>query len=180
MSIFNTFIKYQGLSAVLLLVFGFAAADAQNLGGFGSQNEIPNSYSYVRVGEPYMEIVVMGTVQRPGSYRVREGTDLSQVFMYAGGASTIGERRKRSRPDVSLQISRKTENGRQIIFNTDFESMINRSVDYPVLEREDIIVVETVPLRPRFQWRDAASLISVASTTLLIIDRFVFPLSGSD
>ncbi|MEX0686527.1 MAG: hypothetical protein WD267_14110 [Balneolales bacterium] len=167
-------------STILLLAFiitvGVTSVNGQAFGG--DAIEIPDSYSFVRVGEPSMEIVVMGSVQRPGSYRIREGTDLSTVFMYAGGASTIGERRKRKRPEVTLQISRRMDGGgRDIVFETDFESMINREVEYPILQRDDIIVVETVPLRPRFQWRDAASLISVASTTLLIVDRFIMPLS---
>lgn len=160
-----------------MLLCSPAELNAQGFGAIGNTNDIPNNYSFIRVGEPGMEVVVMGTVLRPGSYRVREGTDLSRIFMYAGGASTIGERRRRKRPDITLQISRKTDEGRQVVFRTDFESMLNKEVEYPVLQNDDIVVVETIPLRPRFQWRDAASLISVASTTLLIIDRFVFPLS---
>ena len=167
-----------GYAAILALIIMLGlTSEASSQGFTGNQNELPNHYTFVRVGEPSMDVVVMGTVMRPGNYRVREGTDLSMVFMHAGGASTIGERRRRKRPDVTLQISRKTDEGRQVVFTTDFESMLNKDVDYPILEPDDIIVVETVPLRPRFQWRDAASLISVASTTLLIIDRFVFSLS---
>ncbi|MEX0929442.1 MAG: hypothetical protein WD266_07330 [Balneolales bacterium] len=169
----------QVLILIAIIAGSGTVAHAQSLGDFGNNNDVPNTYSFVRVGEPHMEVVVIGTVQRPGSYRIREGTDLSTIFMYAGGASTIGERRKRNRPDVTLQISRKTDSGRQVVFTTDFESMISRDVDYPVLQREDIILVETVPLRPRFRWYDAARIVSALSTTLLIIDRFIYPLTDN-
>ena len=161
--------------AVLSLIHLAAPAQAQNLGQIQQlRDQMPSHYSFVRTGEPSINVVVIGSVVRPGTYEVRPGTDLNTLFLYTGGPSTVGRRSREKTPDVNIFLSRPGENGRRIIYETDFASYINEDVEFPELQELDMIIVETDPVPPAL-WRQILSvgsqILSIVTSIVLIIWR---------
>lgn len=154
----------------ILLLFSAPTAQAQDLSRIQQlRDQMPSHYSFVRTGEPSINVVVIGSVVRPGTYEVRPDTDLNTLFLYTGGPSMVGQRTRRRTPDVNIFLSRPGENGRRIIYETDFASYIDEDVEFPELQELDMIIVETDPVPPAL-WRQ---ILSVGSQILSIITSIV-------
>lgn len=138
------------------------------------RDQMPNHYSFVRTGEPSITVVVIGSVVRPGTYEVRPDTDLNTLFLYTGGPSRVGERSRNRTPDVNIFLSRPQENGRRIIYETDFISYINRDVEFPQMQELDMVIVETDPVPPA-RWREILSvgsqILSIVTSVVLLVWR---------
>ncbi|AXJ01739.1 hypothetical protein CYPRO_2497 [Cyclonatronum proteinivorum] len=171
------------LSLSLFLFFA-QQADAQTMGRQGSSltqlysvsEQMPNHFRFVRTGEPSITVVVIGSVVRPGTYEVREGTDMNELMLYTGGPAAIGARTRRITPDVNFFLSRTMEGeGRRIIFETTFEAYTTEFVDFPVMQDFDVVIVETDPV-PTQLWREILSLtsqiLSIIASIAVIVWRF--------
>lgn len=183
---FPAFLPALTLSVFLLLGSLFAITDKAEAQGLNRQGnsltqlyslaeQMPNHYQFVRTGEPSITVVVIGSVVRPGTYEVREGTDLNELLLYTGGPRAIGVRTRRITPDVNFFLSRTFEGeGRRIIFESTFEAYTTQFVDFPVMQDFDVVIVETDPVRPQI-WREVLTLtsqiLSIASSLTLIIWR---------
>ncbi|MCH8568826.1 MAG: SLBB domain-containing protein [Balneolales bacterium] len=157
------------------LIFTVQSVDAQNLGRVEQlRDQMPNHYSFVRTGEQSLRVVVLGTVNRPGSYEIRPGTDLNTLFLYAGGPSQVGTRSRNRTPEVNIFLSRPQEGGRRIIYSTTFSAYINQDVDFPEMQDLDMVIVETDPV-PEAIWRVVlqvgSQILSVISSLLVILWR---------
>lgn len=138
--------------------------------------QMPNHYSFVRTGEPSITIVVIGSVVRPGTYEVREGTDLNELLLYTGGPAAVGVRERRRSADVNFFLSRTFEGeGRRIIFESTFEAYTTEFIDFPVMQDFDVVIVETDPV-PVAVWREVLTLtsqiLSIIASIAVIVWRF--------
>lgn len=173
--------------AVTALLFGFlmlfALADTvsaqiqQRMGFQPGQVNVPGYYDLTRPGQEAVNINIWGAVRTAGYYVVPAGTDLSQMLSFSGGPSTLGERRRDRRPDITVSISREMSEGRSVVYIADFNYLIDEAQIYPVLEDGDIIILEGEPLPRRWEARDYLSLVSTAVSVLLLVDRFVYPIA---
>lgn len=180
---FTPLIRFTAIFLFAALLIPVAQADAQNFNRSGNTltqlhsiaEQMPNHYSFVRTGEASITVVVIGSVVRPGTYEVREETDLNQLLLYTGGPRAIGVRDRRRTPEVRFILSRTFEGeGRRIIFETNFESYTTEFVEFPVMQDFDVVIVETDPV-PRAIWREVLTLtsqiLSIAASLTLIIWR---------
>lgn len=161
--------------ALLFVCTSASVVQAQDLSRIQQlRDQMPSHYSFVRTGEQSINVVVIGSVVRPGTYEVRPDTDLNTLFLYTGGPSMVGVRSREKTPDVNIFLSRPGENGRRIIYETDFASYIDEDVEFPELQELDMIIVETDPVPEAF-WRQALSLgsqiLSIVTSLVLIIWR---------
>lgn len=178
----TTLIRFTAAVILVALLMSATQVSAQNVNRGGSLTQLysiteqmPNHYQFVRTGEPSITVVVIGSVVRPGTYEVREGTDLNQLLLYTGGPREIGRRVRRNTPDVNFFLSRTFEGeGRRIIFETTFEAYTTQFVDFPVMQDFDVVIVETDPV-PTPIWREVLTLtsqiLSIAASLTLIIWR---------
>lgn len=138
------------------------------------RDQMPNHFVFVRPGQESMNLVVIGSVIRPGTYEIATGTTLNELFIYAGGPDAVGIRDREMTPQVNIFLSRPTENGRRIIFETTFEAFRNQDVDFPELQDLDMLIVETDPVPPSL-WREVLSvgsqLLSIGVSVALIFWR---------
>jgi hypothetical protein len=175
----------RGVFPAILLGFLFlithaspATAQIQQRMGFQpGQLNVPGYYDLTRPGQDAVNINIWGAVRTAGYYVVPAGTDLSQLLSFSGGPSTLGERRRERRPDITVSISREMSEGRKVVYVADFNYLINEAQIYPVLEDGDIIILEGEPLPRRWEARDYLSLVSTAVSVLLLIDRFIYPIA---
>jgi hypothetical protein len=146
---------------------------AQNTDGGLGQREATRSniaayYYYAEPGDLTMQVNVWGTVRYPGRYEVKNGTDLGQLLSYAGGPQ-LQRRRKQDEQIITVRVSRTNDQRRQIIYETEIDSMITSSAEYPVMQEGDVITVEAVE-DPGFTWQDIVGVVgSAASIGLLIV-----------
>ncbi|MFU8858786.1 MAG: hypothetical protein ACNA8K_00045 [Cyclonatronaceae bacterium] len=173
--------------AVTALVLGFlmlfsltdtvTAQIQQRLGFQPGQLNVPGYYDLTRPGQEAVNINIWGAVRTAGYYVVPAGTDLSQMLSFSGGPSTLGERRRDRRPDITVSISREMSEGRKVVYIADFNYLIDEAQIYPVLEDGDIIILEGEPLPRRWEARDYLSLVSATVSVLLLVDRFIYPIA---
>jgi len=157
------------LFSVSFLIF-IEETQAQDLSRIEQlRDQMPNHYTFVRSGEPSIRVVVVGSVLRPGTYEVREGTDLNTLFLYTGGPNQIGTRTRKRSPQVHMFLSREQMGGRRIIFDTTFRDYIDDDVDFPELQNLDMVIVETDPV-PEALWR---TVLSVGSQILSVVTSIV-------
>ncbi|TVQ09680.1 MAG: hypothetical protein EA364_13535 [Balneolaceae bacterium] len=165
----------------LLILFSHAspamAQIQQRMGFQPGQVNVPGYYDLTRPGQDAVNINIWGAVRTAGYYVVPAGTDLSQMLSFSGGPSTLGERRRDRRPDITVSISRAMSEGRKIVYIADFNYLINEAQIYPILEDGDIIILEGEPLPRRWEARDYLSLVSATVSVLLLVDRFIYPIA---
>lgn len=160
------------------------SVEAQTLNRSGSSltqlyslaEQMPNHYSFVRTGEPSITVVVIGSVVRPGTYEVREGTDLNELLLYTGGPASVGVRVRGRSAGVNFFLSRTFEGeGRRIVFESTFEAYTTQFVDFPVMQDFDVVIVETDPIREIEVWRDVlavtSQILSIIASVAVIIWR---------
>jgi len=163
------------ICAFLLLIFASYPANSQSLSNIEElRDRIPNYYSFVRIGEPSIEIMILGSVKRAGTYKVRENVRLNELILFAGGPEGIGNITRGKRAKSYIMVSRKMEDRREIIFETEFRETIVGELNFPIMEYGDIVIVEREA--PRIiTWRDVLTItaqgLSIISSTLIILWR---------
>jgi|GEM_PF-4988280 len=174
--------SFSALKVFIIILAGFMATtaaveqvEAQDLSRVQQlRDQMPNHYSFVRTGQESMNVVVIGTVLRPGTYELSPDTDLNQLFLYTGGPSLVGTRSRNRTPEVNIFLSRPTEDGRRIIFETTFDAFRSMDVEFPELQDLDMVIVETDPVPPAL-WREVLSvssqILSIATSVVLIMWR---------
>lgn len=135
------------------------------------RSEGTNYFTFARPGENTIQILLLGDTGRDGIYEIGEGTDLAEFIALAGGAGEsplgAGERR-----NITVRLLRPGEDGqRRVVYESGMSELLERR-DYPTLESDDVLRVE-VQSRRVFGWRDALSIVSGASTIILLVDRII-------
>lgn len=149
------------LLALGLLVAAPAAAQPIPTGG-------TTLYRYAQPGEAVIAVSVWGAVRQPGLYEVRPNADAYLVLSLAGGPVFMAEDAREDRR-ARLDVSRMQGGERVIVYSVPLGE--NEGADtLPPLVAGDVLTVRT-SVRPRFTWRDSLTVLSVAGTALLVLDR---------
>jgi hypothetical protein len=166
----SLFVGIAGLLLVLCVGGGLVPPDAHGQ-AFGRVEETKSNVAYfyhARPGEATVQVSVWGTIPRPGIYEVPDTTDLDKLLTMAGGAPLEVRQEGREAPSITVRVYRPKKNGRNQIFESKLDRMLQGTPSYPSLRDDDIVVVETVRPKQPFGWRDALSVVStLASLTLL-------------
>lgn len=142
---------------------------------FGRVDDILNTgtayYTFSKSGEATVQVIVLGSISRPGVYEIGIGVDLGQLLALSGGpplAITSGT--TSSRNETTLRLFREATGRRDLVYEAPLELMLTEPGLYPPLQDGDIFTVETNTIqKQRFIWRDALSIVSsIASITILI------------
>ena len=153
------------IAALLLIGADINAANAQSLSDYDAAGI---SYSrFVRPGEASIQIWVISD-NTSGIYEIGEAINLGELIVLTGTGPGIMTTRERRR--TTIRVFRETGASRNLIYESSLEDMVREPGLYPDLNTGDVVMMET-RVRQRFQWRDALSVISAASTTILLVDR---------
>jgi protein involved in polysaccharide export with SLBB domain len=126
-------------------------------------------YYHVEPGAPRMEVRVMGSVDQPGIYELAVDTDLDRLLALAGGpTSPVGND---GRTEITLRLYRVTDMRRQLIYEAKLESHLTADEAYPVLQEDDVLMVESRTPR-KFGWREGLMVITTLATTALAVNAW--------
>lgn len=125
-------------------------------------------YEYAEPGDITIAVSVWGNAEYPGYYILPEDMRLNEVLSMAGGAREPVLLTSRRRRQSTVLLSRLVSpNERRVVFEANF-SDITSTGDYPILQDDDVIYVETIETE-RFNWRDLATVSSLALGVVNII-----------
>lgn len=181
---------------VVCLALSVLTPDPVQAQKFGRTEDVESSiayYYYALPGQATVQVSLWGSLGRTGIYEIPDSTGLDRLLSMAGGAPIEIRQKGKDPARVTVQLHRNTTStvdpdstdrrggdsnglakGRRVIFSATMEEMLSGDVQYPILQEDDIIVVEVV--RPRdFDWRDVlrvvTSLGTLALLTLRLSDR---------
>ena len=147
------------------------------------RDQLPNVYEFVRAGEPSIKVLVVGSVGNKGFYYVRPGTNLEEILLYSGGPVALGQLQRadvfkpeKIRPEVRFTLSRMSPDSvRYLASEVKLSTMLDGDVELPVLQDDDIVLVETEETTPPL-YRDvlamASTFLGVFSSSLFILYVF--------
>lgn len=152
--------------------FGQGTPGSSGTPRFGElQSNVPGTYYHAEPGEETIEVIVWGAISNRGRYQVPVGTDLGEFMALAGGPN-LNPRSRSTNREVTLTVSRKINEGREIIFTLEGESLVETDQRYPTLEDRDIVTVRVVEWQGLTVGRAFRFLGSLASMAL-VIDRII-------
>jgi hypothetical protein len=125
-------------------------------------------YSFYERGQPTIAVQVWGD-SRAGLYVVEQGTDLNRLLTIAGGPA-IPPDHARERVNVTVSITRLTDGVRSEYFSAHVDDLSSGRIPPPTLAEGDIVRVDTT-IRPVFNWRDGAQIVSTLGTLALLVLR---------
>ncbi len=166
-----TFVLMVGGLVLLMGSVGGIVPDAAHGQAFGRVEETESNVAYfyhARPGEATVQLSVWGTVPRPGVYEVPDTTNLDKLLTMAGGAPMEARVENREAPTITVRVYRPGTDGRNQIFESELDRMLQEDVSYPALRDDDIVVVETVRPKQPFGWRDVLSVLSSLGTLTLL------------
>jgi hypothetical protein len=134
-----------------------------------SQANYAAFYSYYEPGDLTIRVSAWGAVRFPGLYEIPRGTSLQSLFSLSGGPQ-FGERERRSKRNMTIELFRTVDGERQMIFRQEMENDITAIDSNPVLSDGDILSVQAVTRRT-FSVRDIFPILSAALTTVILIDN---------
>jgi hypothetical protein len=149
-------------------IFSATSARAQAFSGSGVEASGVSFNRFARPGESTVRVWVVSDT-RSGLYEIGEDVSLGELLVLTGtgpGLVSVRERRR-----TTIRVYRGDRTSRGMIYEATFEEMLENPGRYPTLQNEDAVVVET-QVRARFHWRDALTIVSAASSTILLIERF--------
>jgi len=126
-------------------------------------------YYFARPGDLTMLVSIWGTVRFPGQYEVAQTTDLGQLLSLAGGPVLVSEQ-SGSEHRVTVRISRQFDEGRRVVYEALYDSLVVSPEPFPRLQEGDVVTVEAT-IHHRFNWRDAITIVGVLATLALAIER---------
>ncbi len=144
---------------------------------FGRVDDILNTgaayYTFSQPGEATVQVIVLGSISRPGIYEIGIGVDLGQLLALSGGPPfTTTSGTTTSRNETTLRLFREATGRRDLVYEAPLELMLREPGLYPPLQDGDIFTVETNTVqKQRFVWRDAWTIVSSLGTIALIIER---------
>lgn len=149
------------LLALALPVYGQDAPSQQA----PVQTRTPGVYQRIaHPGESTIPVIVMG-LGGQGLYEVGESVDLDELLVLSGGT---GLNPKANR--VTIRLYRDRGGQRAVAYEAPLERMLVDQANYPRLQAGDMLYVESRPRR-QFSWRETLSIISAASTLVLLYYR---------
>lgn len=155
------------LACLLLITLSPQDTLAQSFGATDVENQGMAFSRFVRPGEASVQLWVISN-NRSGLYEVGESITLGELVVLTGTGPGMTTPRERRRTDV--KVYRGQGGTRDLIYDATLEEMVQQPGAYPSLQTGDVVMMETTS-RQRFQWRDALTIVSAASTTILLVDR---------
>lgn len=122
---------------LLLLSAGIASSHAQDTGQLALENV------YARAGHATMVIYVGGDVALPGRWRVETEAELLDLLAVARPTEIMVENNP-TIEKVGVQVYRGANDGRSLVFDEPFQSLLTSSSASLRLEEGDFIVVDIV------------------------------------
>lgn len=167
-------------TAVFLLAAAALATPlrAQTFGQVEERRSTSQAYFvHVLPGEATVVVSVWGTVQRPGTYEVSDGTDMGQVLSLAGGP-VLAPLRQASDTDVvrevRVRLYRQDGPARTLLYDATLDEMVAAPAAYPTLRDGDVVEVQTSETEQRrWTWRDTATIGGLAASTLIALSQFI-------
>lgn len=155
-----------GVLFVAIWIAGPAAA--QSLDRLQETETSVSYFYYARPGDATVQVSVWGTIGGTGIYEIPEDTKLDKLLTMAGGAPIDARQRGQDPDDIQIKLYRTNDDGeREIIYDAPLERLIEDTT-YPVLQDDDIMIVELERARTPLRFRDILGVASsLASLTLL-------------
>jgi len=132
----------------------------------------PTVKEYGRPGYPRMTVYVWGNADS-GVWNVERGTDLLEFITVVSRARMTDSSPDRRRIETFSLYRNATPGTDAPFFTSEIESIFSDRGNYPTLQEDDILVLET-RTRGRFTWRDIARVtgtIAALVNTYLLFDR---------
>ena len=155
------------LFAALLMLTTVSVAQTRDLSQ--SQANYAAYYSYYESGDLTIRVSTWGGVRFPGLYEIPRGTTLEELFSLSGGPQ-LGDRQRRSRREMTIELLRTTNGVREVLFSQTMEDDIAAIEQNPILQDGDVLTVQSVSRRT-FSVRDIFPILSAALTTVILIDN---------
>lgn len=146
-------------------------ADAQSLDRVEDIRSNVAYFYHARPGEATVQISVWGTVPRPGIYEVPLGTNLDKLLTMTGGIPDEARQEDQERR-ITVRLFRQNSDQRRLIYEAPIEDVLVNTGQYPDLEDDDVLVVETLVER-RFSWRDGLTVVGGIATVALALERVI-------
>ncbi len=164
--------KYALFALFIFLGASPAFAQLPQIIGSGLQSGSAARYSYVTQGDQSIEVDVWGTVRFPGRFEVPLDANLGDLIALSGGPlNTTRDSRLVSRI-TTVRISRGINSNRSVVFEQDFQNLLNLQGSFPNLENGDVIMIETIDTSKN-QWvtQWLLPLSQLTATIVLIVLR---------
>lgn len=126
---------------------------------------------YARTGEATIQVLILNSMGQSGIFRVGAGIRLDELMAAAGVVLPAETEDARPRK-VTVRLFREAAGVRTLIYEAPFEEVMTQPGQYPVLEENDLLSVETILPKKRLSWRDATYVVSAVSSLSLLIIRF--------
>jgi hypothetical protein len=178
------------LCAIVALASPDRAAWGQEFGRIEDTQSNVSYFFHAQPGQATVQVSLWGTVRQTGIYEIPVGTELNDLLSMAGGVPETARRKGQDAPTTYIRAYRLTgtatneaasgssQDGsakiaegskeRKRIFEGTLADVLTGEAQPPLLNEDDIIVVETVQPRRGFGWRDALSLASTLGTLTLL------------
>ena len=159
------------LSLTLMILCTPERVNGQEFRRFDDIETSGTSYHvFAKEGEATVEIMVLGSVGRPGVYVIGTEIELDQLMALTGGTSFETSATTKTR--TTVRIFRKIPDRRELLYEAPIDRMMTEPGRYPPLQDGDIVLVESITEeRTPFTWREVLSIISSIASLVLIYDR---------
>lgn len=126
-------------------------------------------YSYVTQGEQSIEVDVWGTVRFPGRFEVPLDSDLADLIALSGGPNMTSRDTRIVTSRTIVKVSRESGSNRSVVFEQEFDNLLNLQGSFPSLETGDVVMIETLE-RSKNQWlREWALPVAQLTATIFLI-----------
>ncbi|MEM1093146.1 MAG: hypothetical protein AAGJ10_00965 [Bacteroidota bacterium] len=109
-----------------------------------------------------------GLLRFPGSYTIKQGTTLRELFAYTGGP-IIREKDNRTRRTIYVVLSRPLASGEtQVVFEQEMQETIQPLTSDMPLADGDVLSV-FIETRELFRWQNAFTAVSTSASVITLI-----------
>jgi len=154
------------LVSITLVIPNFVFAEIPTYNGPNTQRFSGSEY-YVgdTLGKPLIAIKLLSGVERPGVYYVPQGTDLSELISYSGGA--------RANAKLDEILVKRNYLGVTKNYEVDLQDILKSTSSVPKLADNDVVHIESkANLEQTVRWVTIISgILTIALTSFLIVDR---------
>lgn len=150
------------------LVLPISTAHAQSLGSTGGY-ESTGVRVFASPGEATVQVLVLNSMGGSGVFEVGLDTKIDELLVASG--MTLTAQSTEERRLVTVRLYREEGRQRTLVYEEPLETMLTEPVNHPRFEEGDVLVVETVIKKKAFTWREGLSLLTSASSILLLVLR---------
>jgi protein involved in polysaccharide export with SLBB domain len=162
------------LLATGLVVMVGSAAVAQQTAVFDYSRASNAAYfNYTRTGDVSVIVNIWGTIRFPGRYELTRGSNLGDAVSLAGGPSDSGQRPDEYERTITVTLSRRGIEGREVVFQSELSQIVESKADLPVLLDDDVLYINTLSTSKSSFRNVYFPAMNLVATGLLIVLRIV-------